>query len=325
MPEQPTNVLICSAGRRVSLVRYFQAALRAAVGPDARVVCIDLAPRMSAACQVADVAEPIGRFASPDYIPSVIELCLRHRIGLVVPTIDTELALLARSRAAFEAAGIHVVVSDEALVARCRDKRETLKWFTERGIAVPEPVDPARPAFPFFAKPVAGSSSNDLHVIRGPEDVFARVLDPDVFIHQRYLSPRDHDEYTLDLYYDRGSRLRAVIPRLRLETRGGEVSKGLTTRNALVPFVRERLSTLEGARGCLTLQLFMHRESGAVYGIELNPRFGGGYPLSREAGADFPRWLVDEYLLGRPVADFDDWQDNLLLLRYDTEHVVRAD
>jgi carbamoyl-phosphate synthase large subunit len=26
--------------------------------------------------------------------------------------------------------------------------------------------------------------------------------------------------------------------------------------------------------------------------IEINPRFGGGTPLSLHAGADFPRWLL---------------------------------
>ncbi|RTZ49695.1 hypothetical protein EJ377_05105 [Chryseobacterium arthrosphaerae] len=58
-------------------------------------------------------------------------------------------------------------------------------------------------------------------------------------------------------------------------------------------------------------------------GIEINPRFGGGYPLSYLAGANYPEWLLKEYFMGHDIPYFEDWEDNLLMLRYDDEVLVR--
>ena len=38
-------------------------------------------------------------------------------------------------------------------------------------------------------------------------------------------------EYTLDILTDFAGRVRCVVPRLRIETRAGEVSKGMTVKN----------------------------------------------------------------------------------------------
>ena len=79
-----------------------------------------------------------------------------------------------------------------------------------------------------------------------------------------------------------------------------------------------------GARGCCTFQVFGSPRSGEVIGLEINPRFGGGYPLTAAAGADYAEWLIREYLLGRDIPDFDDWQRNLMMLRYDAEVLVHG-
>jgi carbamoyl-phosphate synthase large subunit len=90
-----------------------------------------------------------------------------------------------------------------------------------------------------------------------------------------------------------------------------------------VPYLKERLGRVPGARGCITLQLFRHRERAEYYGIEINARFGGGYPLTQSSGANFPRWIVHEYFLGERPESFDGWEENLLMLRYDEEVFVR--
>ena len=127
------------------------------------------------------------------------------------------------------------------------------------------------------------------------------------------------------MYYDQSNRLRCVVPRKRVEVRDGEVNKGLTQRNAIIPYLQERMSFIDGDIGCLTAQFFLHKEDSRVYGIEINPRFGGGYPLSYLAGANFPAWILSEYMRNEKVADhFDDWEADLLMLRYDHEILVHG-
>ena len=65
------------------------------------------------------------------------------------------------------------------------------------------------------------------------------------------------------------------------------------------------------------MQLFFHPVTKDMVGIEINPRFGGGYPLTYNCGGNFPELLIKEYLLNEEVAYFDDWKDELLMLRFD--------
>jgi carbamoyl-phosphate synthase large subunit len=126
-------------------------------------------------------------------------------------------------------------------------------------------------------------------------------------------------EFTADCFYDQKGMLKCAVPRLRIETRGGEISKGVTKNNELTEFIFEKLGFLEGARGVLTWQFFFGKKSKKIFGIELNPRFGGGFPLSYEAGANYPGWLIEEYLFGKRIKEFHSWQENLGMLRYDME------
>ncbi len=318
------NILICSAGRRVSLVTYFQEQAASLLGSDAKVLATDLDTGMSPACRVADIAETVGRFTDDNYIDSILQLCEKHRIAMVIPTIDTELLLLANSKQRFIDNGIKLIVSTPDFVATCRNKNNTNQLFETLGFHTPQPIDINLPDFPFFAKPVSGSSSKDIFLVKNRDYLSNYISNAEKFIHQEYLPPERFEEYTVDLYYDSESMLRCAVPRLRIATRGGEIAKGMTSKNRVFYFVLDALSKLTGAVGCITLQVFLERDSDKVYGIEINARFGGGYPLSYLAGANYPRMLIEEHLLGKKIEYFDAWEEGLVLLRYDHEMVVHA-
>jgi carbamoyl-phosphate synthase large subunit len=109
-----------------------------------------------------------------------------------------------------------------------------------------------------------------------------------------------------------------------LEVRGGEISKGITRRDGVIPLLEPCLERLQGARGCLTVQVFANPERTRLRGVEINPRFGGGYPLSHAAGAAFPELLIREWLLGQRPEPNNSWQADLLMLRHDAM-VLRSD
>ena len=318
------NILITSAGRRGKLVTMFQREL-AAVAPGAQVFAADLRPKTSVACQLAHQSFAVPPIEDSRYAERLLELCLAHDVRLIVPTIDPELPVLAAHRDAFTAVGVATAVSDAEFVSICRDKRRTSRWFVERGLLTPRIFSPPDTRqFPLFAKPFDGSSNQDTRIIRRPSDLTPALLADARMMFVEYLSPAEHDEYTLDMYFCRESVLRCCVPRLRIETRGGEVSKARTCRIRAIDALRHALGHVAGARGCITMQVFMHRRSLRVYGNEINPRFGGGYPLSYDAGANFPRWLIQEYLLGQPIECFDAWENDLTMLRYDDHVLVRG-
>ena len=267
---------------------------------------------------------PLPHVLSDAYPAALQAVCAAHGIGLVIPTIDTELATLAAMRSAFTGMGTEVVVSDAALIEASRDKRLTAAYFQRLGIASPQIQDVGNLRFPVIAKPFDGSLSRDISILRSAADLTEKVRAVPNIIFTDYLDQKTHDEFTCDAYYTRMGQLACVVPRQRLEVRGGEVSKARAVRNDIVALFFEKLGQIDGARGCLTFQFFRHRDTGAHWLIELNARFGGGYPLTMAAGAVYHNWLVREYLLHETVQPWQEWADGLTMLRYDAEVFVHG-
>jgi carbamoyl-phosphate synthase large subunit len=121
----------------------------------------------------------------------------------------------------------------------------------------------------------------------------------------------------LDVLIDFDGKTRCVVPRLRIETRAGEVSKGMTVKHpGIIAAGKKVAEALPGPVGCITVQCFLTM-SGDIVFIEINPRFGGGCPLSFAAGADFPKWIIQMVRGEIPDIRLDGWQDGLVMLRYD--------
>ena len=310
------NIIITSAGQRVSLVKDFQETLRRFF-PEGKVYTTDMNPKMAPAAYVSDGCFEVPRCTSEDYIESLLTICRDNSIGLVVPTIDTELAILSSKKDVFVEQGIHVSVSDYDFVVVCRDKRNTGAFFEKNGIRVPKPIDKHHPTFPLFAKPYDGSLSTNLHYIKTAEELTDEIINDSKLLFMEYIDKEKYKEYTVDMYYGRDNRVKCIVPRERIKIRAGEINKGLTEKKPLTPYLLERLETIKGCVGCICIQLFLNPQTDDVVGIEVNPRFGGGYPQTYAAGGNYPEYLVREYFLGEEIEYFEGWKDHLLMLRYD--------
>jgi carbamoyl-phosphate synthase large subunit len=321
--NKKVNILITSAGRRVSLVKAFLTELHLRI-PGARVFTGEMNPEWSAACRISDGFFVLPRITDSEYIVELLNLCLRENIGLVVPTIDTELEILSTNLDFFASSGISVAVSDQSLVSRCRDKRKTNILFSESEIDFPKEIDKYHPTFPLFVKPYDGSLSKDILLVKNSTDWHESLLENEKLMFMEYLSPDEYQEFTVDAYFDKNSILKCLVPRRRIEVRGGEISKGRVEKGALYGVLKNKFKTIPGARSCLTMQFFEHRKTGRIVGIEINPRFGGGFPLSYAAGASYPGFLIDEYILGKEIDFYEDWLDNRVMLRYDAEVIFDA-
>ena len=315
------NILITSAGKRVTLTKLFQETLRRFY-PEAKVFTTDMNPEMTPAGIVSDGCIAVPRVTDPGYIKMLLTICKEKGIRIIVPTIDTELLVLAENKKLLWENGVEPMVSELPFIQACRDKRNTGTFLNSHDIRVPAPVDKYHPTFPLFAKPYDGSLSKDLYVVRCKEELSPEILNHPKLIFMEYIDKQEYKEFTVDMYYGRDNRVKAIVPRERIEIRAGEINKGFTRKNYLVQFLKERLDYLPGVVGCICIQLFYRKSDDDVVGIEINPRFGGGYPLSYYAGANFPEYVVREYMLDETLTYMDTWADNTLMLRYDNEVIV---
>lgn len=303
------------------LVQIFQRTFRE-MGLEAKVYTTDMRPSMAPAGIISDGCIPVPRCTADNYIDCLLDICREKQIGVIIPTIDTELLVLAENHQRFMDQGVRLAVADKEFIRICRDKRLTKDFFQQIGIAVPAAVDKLHPVFPMFAKPYDGSLSTNIHIIRSQEDLTAEILADPKLIFMEYISRDEYKEFTVDMYYGLDGRVRGIVPRERIEIRAGEINKGITRKNGIVGFLLERMGKLDGVRGCICLQLFYRESDGDVKGIEINPRFGGGFPLSYYAKANYAASLIREYLLGERVDYSDAWLDRTLMLRYDNDVIV---
>ncbi len=310
------NIIITSAGQRVVLVREFQETLHRFF-PDAKVYTTDMNPMFAPAAYVSDKCFVVPRCTSEDYIETLLSLCIDNEIGIIVPTIDTELAILSINKEIFAKQGIFVSVSDYDFIMMCRDKRNTGFFFEQHNIRVPKTIDKNHPTFPLFAKPYDGSLSTNLHYIKNAEELTKEIIEDSKLLFMEYIDKEVYKEYTVDMYYGKDNRVKCIVPRERIKIRAGEINKGLTEKKPLTQYLYDRLETIEGCVGCICIQVFLNPQNGDVVGIEINPRFGGGYPQTFAAGGNYAENLIREYFMGEDIQYKDDWKDHLLMLRYD--------
>lgn len=311
-----TNILITSAGQRVALVRGFQETIKRFF-PEGKVFTTDMNPRLAPAAYVSDGCFEVPRCTSDEYIETLLALCMEQGIGMIVPTIDTELAILSANKDYFAKQDIFVSVSNYDFIMMCRDKRNTGEFFEKHGIRVPKAIDKYHPTFPLFAKPYDGSLSTNLHYIKNAEELTSEILEDPKLLFMEYIDKEVFKEYTVDMYYGKDNKVKCIVPRERIKIRAGEINKGLTEKEPLTKYLYDRLETIEGCVGCICIQVFLDSKTFDVVGIEINPRFGGGYPQTYAAGGNYPELLIREYFLGEQVEYYDDWEDHLLMLRYD--------
>jgi carbamoyl-phosphate synthase large subunit len=327
MTATTPTVLISSAGRRVELLRAFRHTLETLGG--GRVLATDLS-WYSSAYHDADERFPVPRISSDEFVPRMLEICEQQGVDLVVPTLDPELAVYAAARDRFAAIGTTVAISSPEVASISGDKEHTHDWLVANGFPTVMQgtvddvrADPGAWPFPLVVKPRYGSASIGVAVVNDLAELeHATAGGADMLVQTKALGA----EHTIDLLADRDGRCLAAVPRRRIEVRAGEVSKGVTVRSpALAELAEKVCAALPGPYGALNFQVFVSPDTGQLAVIELNARFGGGYPLAYAAGADFPLALVQD-ALGQPItAPLEGWRDRLVMLRYDAAVFVDED
>lgn len=303
------NILFTCAGRRTYLLNYFKENL----SEGDKLVATDMS-LTAPALQVADVKLQVPAVYDPGYINLTLKICEEQKIDALFSLNDLELPILAENKARFEAIGVKVVVSDPAVIDIAFDKYKTARWVESIGLTAPKTyvrLEDCKNAlvageidFPLFMKPRWGSGSIGLESIADMEelDIYygllmkkikktilatASVGDEYILIQEKLTG----SEYGLDIMNDLNGKNVGVSVKQKLAMRAGETDKAITVD---LPEVREMGKKIgENLKHIGNLDVdIMQRADGAYCVLELNPRFGGGFPFSYEAGVNFPKALI---------------------------------
>jgi carbamoyl-phosphate synthase large subunit len=319
LERMQVNIIVSSAGRRVDLMNCFRESL-SELGIAGRIIALDATP-YSAAAQLADDFYLMPRCTDPNFIAEVQQICEKEEVHLVVPTLDTELPAYAAAREGFRNQGTEIAISSPETVAICYNKILTHEWLVAKGLPVPRQATPhvvlENPrdwTLPLIVERIDGNGSLGVHAVTSFEELAALVSKSNGTIVREYIEGAEH---TINVFVNHQGRCLCAVPQFRMEIRGGEVSKGVTVKNReMIELANTIVENMPGAYGALNVQCFS-TASGDLKVIEINARFGGGYPLAHRAGAPITRWLIEEILGREPQEPVESWEDGLTMLRYD--------
>ena len=305
------NVLLTCVGRRSYLVDYF----KQAVQPHGCVIAANSEP-LTSGMIAADKAYTVPRVDSVEYIPAVLDICRTKNVRMVVSLFDIDLPYLSKAREQFIEAGIELIVSDPWVIDVANDKWKTWEFLSEHGIASPNTflsidavyseIHSGTLAYPLIIKPRWGMGS--LSVFRADNDEelaffyryahrqieksYLNILSGDQLaesvVIQEFISGK---EYGLDIFNDLSGRHLQTITKQKLAMRSGETDMAKVIVDTRLTTLGKQLANVLKHRGNIDVDVLEDYE-GNLFVLELNARFGGGYPFSHLAGADFPAALV---------------------------------
>lgn len=276
------RILFTGVGRRIELLQAFRNAALV-LNKDLKIYGADMAGT-APALAYCDFTRRVVAMKDPGYIQNLLDICLSDHIDLLIPTIDTDLLILSENKDKFEAIGTRVMISAPDKIRICRDKNNTSQFFVDCGLHAPMPVNDwkeYKSGFPAFIKPKDGSSSINAFKVENEEELEVYAGQVEDYIVQPFVSGR---EYTIDIFCDWDGEPISIVPRERLQIRAGEVLKTQMCMDSIMIEEAKVLCAAFKPCGPMTVQL-IRDDDGTDWYIEINPRFGGGAPLSMKAGA----------------------------------------
>lgn len=311
------NILFTCAGRRTYLLKYFKENL----SQEDKLVATDM--QLSApALQVADVKLQVPAVYDPDYVNITLNICKEQQINVLLSLNDLELPILAENKARFEELGVTVIVSSPEVIDIAFDKFKTAQWVESIGLVAPKTyvrLEDAKKAlaageieFPLFMKPRWGSGSIGLESIADMEelDIYYNLLMKKIkktilataSVGDEYIMIQEKltgSEFGLDIMNDLNGKNVGVSVKQKLAMRAGETDKAVTVDLPEVHEMGRKIGEALGHIGNLDVDI-MQRANGTYCVLELNPRFGGGFPFSYEAGVNMPKAII-QWVKGEEV------------------------
>lgn len=313
------NILLSCIGRRGYIADYF----RAHLGPNDRIIGTSNT-EWTSGFKACDLGVVMPDIQSPEYVPVLIELCREHQVDALLSFFDPDINVLSRHLDEFRAARVLPVIPSSKANDICFDKYGTYIFLREHdGLDAPETflsleeavsaVEAGKATFPFVVKPRRGFAS--LNLFRASHnrelEVFFHYA-PDMMIQEMLTGQECH----LDICNDLRGQVLAVVPKRKISMRAGETDQAETCDDPDLIDLGLRLGRALGRYGHvgpLDVDLFV--QDGRATILEMNPRFGGAYPASHLAGADFPRLLLDMIRGDEPEPRVGEFRSGAIMMK----------
>lgn len=317
------NILFTSVGRRSYLVEYFKEALKGE-----GKVHVANSTEISPAFQIADFSVVSPLIYDENYIPFLLDYCKKNQIEAIISLFDIDLPILANNMEKFKTIGTKVIVSDTDVINKCNDKWHTYEFLKKEGFDQPKTylkvetvlndIKNQNLSYPLIVKPRWGMGSIGVYEAENEKELLVFYDKVKRNILESYLKYESlanietsvmiqeklkGQEYGLDVINDLEGNYQTTVVKKKIAMRSGETDCAITVNDDSLKQLGKKMSQSLKHIGNLDVDVF--RFGNKNYILEMNARFGGGYPFSHLAGINLPlaiiNWLkgdehCDEYL-----------------------------
>lgn len=309
-----TNVMISSIGSTgaLNIIKTYQKM----IDKNLKIIGVDFNEEIAGKYFV-DKFYKIPHGDDEKYLDSILEICDKEHINIFIPIFGNETLKISKNIDKFHKRNILVPISSYEVIKKCVDKQQTNTFFKNNHILHPTTYEKKHiddSSFPLFAKPKISlfGGSKDCFKIKSIQEFVKLNLDN--FILQEFV---EGDEYSIDTFSDMNGKVIGIVPRRRIEIKNGLAIKTITEQNHAMIQGAKKILELMNIKGPANIQCFKNMNK--VIFFEINPRFGGSYIASIEAGLNAPKFILDIYygkMLKNRIGQF---KDNLIMYRYFNE------
>jgi carbamoyl-phosphate synthase large subunit len=310
------NLLFTCIGKRGYIADYFRAHLRSGE----KIIGTSHTP-WTAGFQSCDLGLLLPPIASDEYVPAVIEACRKYEVGGLLSFFDPDVVTLAKHLDELKGVGVIPMIPAEKAAWIGYDKWNSFQALRDAGFLVPDTtinleearlgLRSGRFRFPLIVKPRTGFGSANIFVARDDTQLEVFFLYAPGMLIQEFV---DGDAYNIEALSDMEKLVLQVVAWRKLRSRLGETEQAVTVEDPELVEVGKRLAETVGLVGPMDVDLFRGK-GGRVWVLELNLRFGGGYPVSHLAGADFPGMIVEIFRGGHPEPRIGQYRRDVCLLK----------
>jgi carbamoyl-phosphate synthase large subunit len=300
------KILFLASHWRVSLIKAFQDTKQSM-----ELICADSDP-LAASFKEADRFQVLPFFSDSYCLQSLLEVCKAEKISALVPLTNKAIEFMADHRNELEVDGRRLWIPQNRVIEICHDKWKLFEFLIDEGFDTPSTFLPGKieSPFPLIAKPRRGEGSKDVFVMGNSDDLEFYMKKCPQHVFQKRI---DGQEFSVDGYFDQQGVSRLIVPRERLEVRGGEV---MVSRINMDAGIIEKVAALGARLGLVGACSIQGIQDDKFYFTDVNLRFGSGFVHTIFAGGNVPLMMYKE-LVGQELDSMKlNIKDHSIMTRY---------
>ena len=255
----------------------------------------------SAAPAFCDIFELAPKTCEPHYIDWLCGIIKKHKVDMIIPSIEADTTAWNKNRATLEKTGAFVLLNTPELIELCADKWLFYEKIKDLKYAIPSSIEPDFDQFelPFLLKPRCGFGSKGIVRVENAKIFEAHKNRIGKTLMVQPIIGNDEEEYTASAFFDKESNLKAYMVLKRKLANEGFTEKAKVVDLDGAKAAMEELAKIFKPIGPTNFQF--RKTNGGLKLLEINPRISSATSIRTAFGYNESLMSIEYFLNGKTI------------------------